>query len=205
MSRSILAYLHHGPDAPGRLVIALHGNAEDAPQGLDLGRELFPDDLIVAPSSPRPMDPRYGDTRAAHERKLWFFVQGGFIEPTLFGETLRQVELLLHDHVDRLTADAAKDPGVWLIGRAEGGTLALALAAVWPELVDGVIAIDAVWPDVPGWHPAERGAAPLDVRLLRDRRDGRDADAAEARIRERFERVGAVVTTARLTDDAATP
>jgi len=194
--RSILSYLHHGPEAAGRLVISLHGNAEDAPQGLALGRELFPDDLVVAPSSPRPMDPRYGDTRAAHERKLWFFVQGGFIEPTLFGETLRQVELLLHDQVERLTADDAGDLDVWLVGRAEGGTLALALAAVWPELVDGVVAIDAVWPEVPGWRPGERGVAPLEVRLLRDRRQGTEAEAAEARIRERFERVGAAVAVA---------
>jgi pimeloyl-ACP methyl ester carboxylesterase len=205
MARSILAYLQHAPEAPGRLVVALHGNAEDAPQGLALGRECFPDDLVVAPSSPRPMDPRYGDTRSAHERKLWFFVQGGFIEPTLFGETLRQVELLLHDHVERLTAGDATDPSVWLVGRTEGGTLALALAAIWPDLVDGVIAVDAVWPEVPGWHPEPRDAASLEVRLLRDRRDGSVADAAEARIREHFERVGAVVTTGRLSDDAATP
>lgn len=203
MPRSILAYLQHAPQTPQRLVIALHGNAEDAPQGLALGRELFPDGLIVAPSSPRPMDPRYGTTRSAHERKLWFFVQGGFIEPTLFGETLRQVELLLHDHVERLTAGATTDPGVWLVGRTEGGALALALAAVWPELVDGVVAVDAIWPEVPGWSPEERDATPLEIRLLRDRRDGADADAAESRIRERFERVGAVVTTGRLAEGAA--
>ena len=200
MPRSILSFLRNGPEAPRRLVVALHGNAEDAPQGLALGRRLFPNDLVVAPSSPRPMDPRYGSSISAHERKLWFFVQGGFVEPTLFGETLRQVELLLHDHVEQLTAGVA-DPEVWLVGRAEGGTLALALAAVWPELVDGVIALDAVWPEVPGWQPEPRDAAALEVRLLRDKRHGADAEAAEARIRERLGGMGATVTSAALGDD----
>ena len=198
MARSILSYLTHAPEQVDLLVIGLHGNAEDASHGLALGRALFEGARVIAPASPRPMDPRYGDTIEAHARKLWFFVQGGFIEPTLYGETLRQIELLLHDHVEAATDSGAGDTPVWLVGRAEGGTLALALATVWPELVDGVVAVDATWPEVPGWQPEPRRVAPMEVRLLRDRRDDGDSAAAEARIRERLEPLGAEVKSGRL-------
>ncbi len=189
MPRSILAYLEHAPGAP-HLVLALHANAEDAVQGLAFGRSIAPDAHVIAPSSPRPLDPRYGQDEDSHTRKLWFFVQGGFIEPTLFGETLRQIELMLHDLVECERASAHAEAPVWVVGRREGGVLALALAVVWPELIDRVVVEDAIFPSVPGWQPEHRSMTGVEVELRagadpRVHLGAADTDATRAALEER--------------------
>jgi pimeloyl-ACP methyl ester carboxylesterase len=71
--------------------------------------------------------------------------------PLFFGDALSEIERFLWDEVDRQEADEAELP--FLVGVEQGGIMALATAGAVPDLLSGVIAIDAFLPIVPGWEP----------------------------------------------------
>ena len=77
--------------------------------------------------------------------------------PLFFGDALAEIERFLWDEVDRQETEEAELP--FLVGVEQGGIMALAAAAAVPDLLSGVIAIDAFLPIVPGWEPP---LAPLD-------------------------------------------
>jgi pimeloyl-ACP methyl ester carboxylesterase len=168
MPRSILAYARHRPETVRAVAIGLHDFDRDQREGLALATALGIEVAAHAPVSPRPVSPRFVEGASAHDGKLWFFERDGHVEPTLFGDTLRQVEAFLHDTVER-DPDAEEAPLI-LVGRGQGGTLALVLATTWPELVDVVVAIDAILPRVPGWDLSTGDLAGRRAQLLAVRR-----------------------------------
>lgn len=92
-------------------------------------------------------------------------ISSPLVEPIGFGDSLIQLEaLILEEAAQELTAANI------LIGIGQGGTMALILAALWPEFCRAVIAVDAIWPIVPGWQPPELVMSATHV-LLADARD----------------------------------
>lgn len=122
-------------DAVRELGLAVNPNGRvvglQAPKGVYLGRELVGYTWLVGPLE-QPSPVHYGDALQELERFFW-------------------------DEVDRQERDQAELP--FLIGIEQGATMALAMAAATPDLISGVIAINAVFPMVPGWEPP---LAPLD-------------------------------------------
>lgn len=85
-------------------------------------------------------------------RYSWFSsVAPPFIEPIGFGDSLMQLESFVLEH-----HCAVAVRGTTIVGIGQGGTMAIALAALWPELFRAVVAVDASWPEVRGWHLPER-------------------------------------------------
>ena len=167
---SILAYTKALHPTGRRIVIGLHGFDEDHEEGLRYAQALDPESHAYAPGSPRPVSPRFHNALENEQvlhGKLWFIERDGYVEPSMFGDNLRQVEAFLRDTIAR---DArADDVPLSIVGRGQGGTLALLMGAIWPELVDQVVAIDANLPVVPGWSMPERDLSGLEVHLVRTR------------------------------------
>jgi phospholipase/carboxylesterase len=156
--------------AAARTMIGLHG--EDSTHGdmLPLLREIGGGWRLVAPRSAR------WAAFGGGGRYSWYSnVRVPAIEPVGFGDALIQLETLL---LDEAQADGGASPLV-LVGAGQGGTMALALAAIWPDLVDGVIVIAAGWPQVAGWDPPPSDMSRVAVLLV-----GASGDAA-ARLRSR--------------------
>jgi pimeloyl-ACP methyl ester carboxylesterase len=87
----------------------------------------------------------------------WFVGTLDQPSPAHFGESLANIERFLWDEIDRQPAGQKELP--FLLGVEQGAIMALATAAAVPDLLSGVIAIDAAFPIVPGWMPP---LAPLD-------------------------------------------
>jgi hypothetical protein len=87
----------------------------------------------------------------------WFIGPMDAPSPIYFGDALAEIERFLWDEIDRQGPGEAELP--FLLGVEQGAIMALAAAAAVPDLLSGVIAIDATLPIVPGWSPP---LAPLD-------------------------------------------
>jgi predicted esterase len=87
----------------------------------------------------------------------WFLGPQLQPSPVHFGDSLAELERFLWDEVERQGRRPAGLP--FLIGDEQGAVMALSLAAVAPDLLSGVVAINAALPLVPGWEPP---LAPLD-------------------------------------------
>lgn len=87
----------------------------------------------------------------------WFMGDEDRPAPLAFGGSLEELEAFLLDTLDRRRPDDRTLP--YLAGAGQGGTMALSLAAAQPDRISGAIAIDALFPDVPGWNPP---LAPID-------------------------------------------
>lgn len=72
---------------------------------------------------------------------FWFIGPFDTPELTTFGDGLHHLETLLLEHCSLRAGQKA-----FLIGRGEGGVMALTLAAIWPELVAGAVSIDGPFP-----------------------------------------------------------
>lgn len=81
----------------------------------------------------------------------WFLGPDDAPSPIFFGDSLAEIERFLWDEVDRSTAPEVALP--WLVGIGQGGIMAIATALAVPELISGVIAVDAFLPRVGGWDP----------------------------------------------------
>ena len=88
----------------------------------------------------------------------WFVGPLDRPSPVHFGDAMQEIERFLWDEIDRQRSDNPVRP--FLIGAEQGGIMALAMAAAVPDLLSGVVAIDAMFPIVPGWEPP---LAPLDL------------------------------------------
>jgi hypothetical protein len=125
----------------------------------------------------------------------WFVGPLDQPSPVHFGDAMQEIERFLWDEIDRQRSDTPVRP--FLVGAEQGGIMALAVAAAVPDLLSGVVAIDARFPVVPGWEPPLAPLDSLPILLVTPRPDeqhsggvlGGDAIAAT------FNRWGGVITT----------
>jgi pimeloyl-ACP methyl ester carboxylesterase len=86
--------------------------------------------------------------------------------PVHYGDALQELERFFLDQIDGQEGDNAELP--FLLGIEQGATMALAMAAATPDLISGVIAIDAIFPTVPGWEPPLAPLNGLPILLARN-------------------------------------
>ncbi len=99
---------------------------------------------------------------AGTETLGYFWFLGPYDKPelTTFGDGLHHLETLLVD----LSFGAGKARS-FVVGKGEGGVMALTLAAIWPELLSGVVSIDGPLPQNIASFPLEL-RPPLRVPVL---------------------------------------
>ena len=125
---------------------------------------------------------------------FWFIGPPERPELTTFGDGLHHLETLLLD----ASAEAGGKRGL-VIGKGEGGVMALVLATVWPELLAGVVSIDGPLPVNLGHFPLEaRPPTGLPVLLIERGRMLGDTAAA-------LSTLGASVEVRRIAEDDPLP
>jgi predicted esterase len=90
-------------------------------------------------------------------------------EPASFGDSLAQIERFVHDVIERAPDDEPARP--WLLGYEQGAVLALAAAAVIPDLLAGVMAVCGALPEIREWEPPYAEVSDLPVLLISDPAD----------------------------------
>lgn len=148
-SRRPLSQLIHYPiqaGEGGKPIITLHDSGQFAQDVADWGSHASPKGRITALES-------YKGVFVAKEvvGYTWFLGPDTAPSPIFFGDSLGEIEKFLWDDIDRADESPAKLP--FLIGIGQGGIMALAAALAVPDLLSGVIAIDAFLPKVGGWNP----------------------------------------------------
>lgn len=136
-SRSVLLTRRRGPETATPFLV-LHdrwGMLEDAEMLAEL---LGPEALTIAVRGARVRN--QGGSGFTHG---YFWTIGPLERPELstLGDALYQLELLLEDNWERYGRRK-----LGLLGKGQGGVMALILAAFFPDRVGKVIAIDAVLP-----------------------------------------------------------
>lgn len=126
--------------------------------------------------------------------------------PVHFGDSLAELERFFWDEVHRQGTDPARLP--FVVGDEQGAVMALSMAAVAPDLISGVVAINAALPLVPGWEPPLAPLNGLPILLVNPLED----TPADARVLTgnalvtRLEEWGGTVTTLHLAEaDGAVP
>lgn len=97
----------------------------------------------------------------------WFLGPQEAPSPIFFGDSLSEIERFLWDEIDRSPSETPELP--YLLGIGQGGIMAIAAALAVPELISGVIAIDAFMPNVPGWNPPLAPLKQIPVILINPR------------------------------------
>jgi pimeloyl-ACP methyl ester carboxylesterase len=165
-------------------VIVLHGRDRDLHATADLEAVLAGDRTTIAIQGPRAQT--LAETVVGYS---WYLEPpGGPIELSTLGDALAQLEQGLL----RLLDGGGSVP-VTIVGEGQGGTMALLLASIWPELVTRAVAIGGSFPQLPPEVGLPSGAM-TGVRIVLlsgDPNGGRVDDAAAARLRDR----GAAVET----------
>jgi predicted esterase len=190
--RSLLVYQDLPPDAgePAATVIALHGHGGTVDQLVPLCRQLQVPVHIVAPQAARPVnaaDRTYSPDAPGGYR--WHFGdRDAEPEPATFGESLWSVEQFIYDVADRV---GPRQPLV-MLGVDQGATLALTLAAVVPDYIAGVAAVDGFLPVIRGWSPPYVGVTEPPVLLLNDLEGGVSLRSLQRTIDELAKRHGRV-------------
>ena len=171
-------------------LLALHSDGADSSELLPLCAALRADFDVLAPQASRsrnpflssapPDDPRW----RAYAGFSWFRRDAADRpEPASFGDSLWQLEQLVLELLEQGVGP------VVLVGFREGATLALGAALALPELLLGVVAIDGVAPEIPGWSDRFSLSADLPVAEIRaDYTDPRGAADAVAKFLD--ERLG---------------
>ncbi|HEV2528510.1 MAG TPA: hypothetical protein VGT61_08695 [Thermomicrobiales bacterium] len=133
-------------------VITLHPRGGRGGDLADMARQVAPEGRLLGLES-------YKGVFIGREivGYAWFIGPDDRPSPVFFGDGMAEIERFLWDEVDRQHRDDAALP--FLLGVEQGGIMALAMAAATPDLLSGVIALDASLPLVPGWDPP---LAPLD-------------------------------------------
>jgi pimeloyl-ACP methyl ester carboxylesterase len=176
-SRSVLLTRRRGPETATPFLV-LHdrwGMLEDAEKLAEL---LGPEALTIAVRGARVQN--QGGSGFTHG---YFWTIGPLERPELstLGDALYQLELLLEDNWERYGRRK-----LGLLGKGQGGVMALILAAFFPDRVGKVIAIDAVLPINLPDMPFEPSLAGVEVVLAHS---GPVQDA----LVKGLERLGAVV------------
>ncbi len=148
-SRRPLSQLIHFPiqaGEGGKPIVTLHDSSQFAKDVADWGPQASPDGPVTALES-------YKGVFVAKEivGYTWFLGPDTAPSPMFFGDSLGEIEKFLWDEIDRSEESPAQLP--FLIGIGQGGIMALATALAVPDLLSGVIAVDAFLPKVGGWNP----------------------------------------------------
>ena len=183
----VLVHRHTGRASGRPTVVLLHERFEDLTALDDLARELERDHAVLAIRGARTQ------IRDQFVHGYYWFIEHETCQPeaSTLGDALSQLELGLLEH--EAQAGAA---GFTLVGRGQGATMALLLAAGWPELVRAVVAIDGCLPELPaGLAPAAGRQDALRVLLLAS---NGDAWERTLQAREELEGSGAQVESRRV-------
>jgi pimeloyl-ACP methyl ester carboxylesterase len=150
LSQLIHARIQEGCGSPR--VITLHKHNQRAEDVRDYGLAAAPNGRVIGLES-------YKGIYIGREivGYTWFVGPLDRPSPLFFGDALSEIERFLWDEIDRQEPSEAELP--FLVGVEQGGIMALAAAGAAPDLLSGMIAIDAFLPIVPGWEPP---LAPLD-------------------------------------------
>jgi pimeloyl-ACP methyl ester carboxylesterase len=140
-------------------IITLHDHQQDGSSVREFGLAAAPNGRVIGLES-------YKGVYIGRDVVgfTWFIGPQDHPSPVYFGDALAEIERFLWDEVDRQKPGAAELP--FLVGVGQGGIMALAAAAAVPDLLSGVIAIDAFLPVVPGWEPPLTPLAGLPLLLI---------------------------------------
>lgn len=150
LSQLIYSRIQDIPASPR--IITLHRHNQFAPDVKEYGLAAAPNGRVIGLES-------FKGLFVAREIVGYTWYLGPELQPSpiFFGENLSEIERFLWDEIDRQQTDDAELP--FLVGVGQGGIMALGAAAAVPDLLSGVIAIEACLPIVGGWNPP---LAPLD-------------------------------------------
>lgn len=196
LSQLIYARIQEGDRSPR--IITLHKHNQHARDVQDYAFAASPEARIIGLES-------YKGVFVAKDivGYTWFIGPFDRPSPLFFGDALAEIERFLWDEIDRQQGDQAELP--FLIGVEQGAIMALAAAAAVPDLLSGVIAVDASLPVVPGWEPP---LAPLDglpILLIEDpEREEKEGVLTGNRLAETFRAWGGDVTRAQEQRPAST-
>jgi phospholipase/carboxylesterase len=144
-------------------IIALHGGAGRLDDLVPLARSISPFFEVIAVEAPRRV--HYAELTAY----TWYYAQEpNHPEPVTFGDGLFQLEQLVYEISE---TDQDKREPLYLLGFDQGAVLALAIAMVVPDYLDGVIAICGCLPEITGWPLPDRALDSLPVQLVYDPED----------------------------------
>lgn len=130
----------------GPSIITLHDHSQFGKDVAETGTAVSPDGRVIALES-------YKGVFVGKEivGYTWFLGPSTAPSPIFFGDSLSEIERFLWDEVDRSGSATPELPV--LLGIGQGGIMAIAAALAMPDLISGVIAIDAFLPEVGGWDP----------------------------------------------------
>lgn len=195
--RFVLVHRRRGAASTGRPpAIVLHGKDRDLEATADVEAALSAQRATMALQAPRAQT--LEETVVGYS---WYLEPpGGPIELSTLGDALAQLEQGLL----RLVEEAAGTP-VAVVGEGQGGTMAMLLAGIWPELVTRAVAFGGTFPSLP---PAVGLPTPsmagVTVALVADDPRGGPVDGATAiRLRERGANVETIDLVHAGTDRAA--
>jgi predicted esterase len=148
MTRNLsqMTYAPFQPGQEGPTVLTLHRYNEFADGMRELGLAVNPTGRVVGLQSTKGV--YVGRNIVGY---TWYLGPQLRPSPVHFGDSLAELERFLWDEVDRQHPGPARLP--FLVGDEQGAIMALSMAAVAPDLLSGVIAINAALPLVPGWEP----------------------------------------------------
>jgi phospholipase/carboxylesterase len=144
-------------------IITLHGGAGTLDDLVPLARSISPSFEVIAVEAPRRA--HYLESTAYN----WYYAhEPNHPEPVTFGDSLFQLEQLVYEISE---ANHEEREPLYLIGFDQGALLALALAAVVPDYLAGVVAICGCLPEISGWPLPDRELNNLPVQLVYDPED----------------------------------
>ncbi|CAN5328496.1 hypothetical protein BH09CHL1_BH09CHL1_24700 [soil metagenome] len=144
LSQLVYARIQEGAGSPR--IITLHKHFQLGADVAEYALAASPDARIIGLESSKGIY-----VEQVIRGYTWFLGPLDRPAPFFFGDALAEIERFLWDEVDRQSGDQVELP--FLLGVEQGAIMALAAAAAVPNLLSGVIAIDASFPTVPGWDP----------------------------------------------------
>lgn len=186
-----LSQLIHFPVQEGRggaPVITMHGAPQFALDVAEWGTAASPDGRVIALESYKGIF-----VGKEIEGYAWFLGPDEAPSPIFFGDSLSEIERFLWDEIDRTGESHPVLP--WIVGIGQGGIMALATALAVPELVSGVIAVDAFLPKIGGWSPPLAPVGNLPMLLVNPRASDHPRVIAGATLGKQLSDWGAVVET----------
>jgi hypothetical protein len=177
---SQLIYARFRDSDSARRVVTLHRSNEFLDGMREIGLAVNPDGVVLGLQASKGVY-----LARSVVGYTWFVGPLDRPSPVHFGDAMQEIERFLWDEIDRQSGDEAALP--FLVGDEQGAIMALAMAGAVPDLLSGVVAINATFPTVPGWEPPLAPLAGLPILLV----NAVDGD----RLKELFAGWGGVVTT----------
>jgi pimeloyl-ACP methyl ester carboxylesterase len=144
LSQLTFAPFQNSPDGP--TLLTLHRYNQFADGARQLGLAANPNGRVVGIQSSKGV--YISRTIVGY---TWYLGPLLTPSPVHYGDSLADLERFLWDDLGRQGSGQATLP--FLLGDEQGAIMALSLAAAAPDLLSGVIAVNAALPLVPGWEP----------------------------------------------------